>query len=141
MCVQAGYAPGDGQVELIEIYIVATPGQRLNLPVNGSGKDYAGDVIGRAGGAMIAGNPLRRCQRERTLGDGQVDLGMIELARGVRENSRYLDGSLRGSLIGALFRVFSSMLFGVLLSHDRRRTQSKRYGESDDRSTGQGFQT
>ena len=54
--VEGGDAGGDGDVELVEVLVVATPGENLAV----RGEDDAGDLVDGAGGAMVAGNPLRR---------------------------------------------------------------------------------
>ena len=53
--VEGGDAGGNGDVELVEVFVVATPGEDLAV----GGEDDAGDVVDGAGGAMVAGNPLR----------------------------------------------------------------------------------
>ncbi len=92
MRVQSGYAGGNVEVELVHIDVVATPGQRFAV----GGEDDSGDVADRAGGAMVAGNPLRRDERERAGGDGKIDLSVVELARRVGE----VGGDLNWGLLG-----------------------------------------
>ena len=62
--VEGGDAGGDGDVELVEVGVVAAPGEGLAV----GGEDYAGDVFDGAGGAVVAGDPLgggevERCRR------------------------------------------------------------------------------
>ncbi len=52
--VERGDAGGDGDVELVEVFVVATPGEDFAV----GGEDDAGDVVDGAGGAMVAGDPL-----------------------------------------------------------------------------------
>src|SRR5690242_6855244 len=50
--------------------VIATPGEDLAV----GGKDKAGEVIHGTGGSMLAGNPLRIVERERTrlYGDNEM---------------------------------------------------------------------
>ena len=54
MGVEGGDAFGDGDVELVEVGVVATPVEGLAV----GGEDDAGDVGDGAGGAMVAGDRL-----------------------------------------------------------------------------------
>ncbi len=83
---------GNREMELVEIDIVAAPGKGLAV----DGEDDAGDVVDGAGGAVIAGNPLRSGEGERTGDDGQVDIGVVELAGRVGEVGSDLDGRFLG---------------------------------------------
>ena len=47
---------GHVDVELVEVDVVAAPGQGLAV----GGEDDAGDVVDGAGGAVVAGDPLGR---------------------------------------------------------------------------------
>ena len=55
MGVEGGDALGDVDVELVEVLVVATPVEGLAV----GGEDDAGDVVDGAGGAVVAGDPLR----------------------------------------------------------------------------------
>jgi hypothetical protein len=90
--VKGGDAGWDGYVELVEILIVPAPGK--NLPVGG--EDDAGDLVDGASGAMVAGYPLGCGEGDGPGLDGDVDFGVIELARGLGEVRGDLDGSLLG---------------------------------------------
>jgi hypothetical protein len=90
--VEGGDAGGDGEVELVEVGVVAAP--RKDLAVGG--EDDAGDVIDWAGGAVVARDPLGSGEGERAGFDGEVDLGVVELARGFGEVGGDLDGGLLG---------------------------------------------
>jgi hypothetical protein len=90
--VEGGDAGGDGDVELVEIFIVATPAEDLAV----GGEDDAGDLVDRAGGAMVAGDPLGCGESDWARLDGNVNLGVVELARGFGEVRGDLDGSLLG---------------------------------------------
>jgi hypothetical protein len=92
--VEGGDAGGDGDVELVEVFIVATPGEDLAV----GGEDDAGDVVDGAGGAMVAGDPLGRGEGDGAGLDGDVDLGVVELAGGVGEVGGDLDGGLLGAV-------------------------------------------
>ena len=95
--VQGGDAAGHVDVEGVQIHIVAPPWERLTV----DREDDAGDVVDRAGGAMVAGDPLGRGEDVLAGLYGQVDLGMVELARGFGEISGDADGGgLRGERKG-----------------------------------------
>ena len=83
--MEGGNAGGDCDVELVEVFVIATPGEDLAV----GGEDDAGDLVDWAGGAMVAGNPLRRCERDGTGLDGDVDLGVVDLA-GFRRGPRVI---------------------------------------------------
>jgi hypothetical protein len=80
-------------VELVEVFVVATPGEDFAV----GGEDDAGDVIDGACGAVVAGNPLGGGERDGARLDGNVDLGVIELAGSFGEVGSDLNGSLLGS--------------------------------------------
>ena len=90
--VQRGDALRDGHVELVEVFVIAAPGECLAV----RGEDDSGNVVDRAGGPMVAGDPLGRRERDGTRGDRNVDLGVVELARTFGEVGRDLD---RGGLV------------------------------------------
>ena len=90
--VQSGDAVGHGDVELVEVFIVASPGKDFAV----GGEDDAGDVVDGAGGAVVAGDPLRRGEGDGAGLDGNVDLSVVELARGVGEIGSDLDRGLLG---------------------------------------------
>ena len=90
--VKGGDAGGNGDVELVEVFVVATP--RENLAVGG--EDDAGDVVDGAGGAMVAGNPFWRGESDGAGLNRNVDFGVVELARSVGEVGGDLDGSFLG---------------------------------------------
>ena len=90
--VEGGDAGGDGDVELVEVDVVATPGEGLAV----GGEDDAGDLADGAGGAVVAGDPLGRGEGDGAGGDGDVDLGVVELAWGLGEVGGDLDGGLLG---------------------------------------------
>ena len=78
MGVEGGDAGGDGEMELVEVLVVAAPGKDLAV----GGEDDAGDLIDGAGGAVVAGDPLGRGEGDGAGVDGDIDLGVEELARG-----------------------------------------------------------
>jgi hypothetical protein len=88
--VEGGDALGDGNVELIEVFIVATPGENFAV----RGEDDAGYLVDGAGGAMVAGNPLGCGESDWAGLNGDVDLGVVELARGFGEVRGDLDEGL-----------------------------------------------
>ena len=90
--VEGGDAGGDGDVELVEVFVVAAPGEDFAV----GGEDDAGDVVDGAGGAMVAGDPLGGGEGDGAGLDGDVDLGVVELAGGVGEVGGDLDGGLLG---------------------------------------------
>jgi len=87
--VEGGDAGGDGDVEFVEVLVVATPGKDLAV----GGEDDAGDVVDGAGGTVVAGNPLGSGKRDRAGLDGDVDLGVVDLAGGFGEVGGDADGS------------------------------------------------
>ena len=100
--VDGGDAFGDGDVELIEVGIVAAPGEdELFAGGANCGEDYAGDVVHGPGGAVVAGDPLRSGEGGGTGLDGEFDLGVVELAGGVGEVGGDLDGSPLGDCGGS----------------------------------------
>ena len=74
--MKAGDASGDVEVELVEIGVVAAPGEGFAV----GGEDDACDVVGGAGGAVVAGNPLGGGKGKRAGLDGDVDFSVVELA-------------------------------------------------------------
>src|SRR5438067_3834773 len=52
--VQGGDSGWNGYVKLVQVFIVAAPGDNLAV----GGEDHSGDLVDGAGGAMVAGNPL-----------------------------------------------------------------------------------
>ncbi len=92
MGVQSGDPGGNGDVELVEVLVVTTPGENLAV----GGKDDPGDLIDWAGWAMVAGNPLWGGERDWARLDWDVDFGVVELARSVGEVRGDLDGGLLG---------------------------------------------
>ncbi len=86
--MEGGDAGGDGDVELVEVGVVAAPGEGLAV----GGEDDAGDVVDGAGGAVVAGDPLGGGEGDGAGFDGEVDLGVVELARRVGEVGGDLDG-------------------------------------------------
>lgn len=88
--MQGGDAFGHVDVELVEVGVVASPGEDFAV----RREDNAGDLIDRAGGAMVAGDPLRGGEGCRAGLHGQVDLSVIELAGRVGEVGRDVDGLL-----------------------------------------------
>ena len=91
--VEGGDAGGDGDVELVEVGVVAAPGEGLAV----GGEDYAGDVFYGAGGAVVAGDPLGGGEVDYAGFDGDVDLSVVELAGGVGEVGGDGDGGLLGA--------------------------------------------
>ena len=79
-------------MELIEVDVVATPGEAIAACVELD----AGDVGDGAGGGVIAGDPLRHDEAVVAGFDGKIDLGVEEAARGFGEIGGDLDGSLLG---------------------------------------------
>ncbi len=101
--MEGGDAGRNGDVELVEIDIVATPGEGLAV----GGEDYAGDGVDGTGGAMVAGNPLRGGEGERTGGDGEIDFGVVEAAGASVRSARISMGGFAG-VVGALSADASS---------------------------------
>jgi hypothetical protein len=91
--VEAGDAGGDVEVELVEVDVVTTPGEGFAS----SGNDHADDLRDRAGGGVVAGNPLGGDEGEGAGLDGEIDLGVEEMARGFGEVGGDADGGLLGS--------------------------------------------
>ncbi len=91
MGVEEGDAFRDGQVVLKHVDVVATPLQGFAV----RGEDDAGDGVDDGRGAMGAGDPLRRDEGNRAGFDGDVDLGVVELAGGLGEVGCDLNGRLR----------------------------------------------
>jgi hypothetical protein len=75
MGVEGGDAGWDGDVELVEVFLVAAPGEDLAV----GGEDDAGDLVDGAGGAVVAGDPLGRGEGDGAGMDRNVDLGVVEL--------------------------------------------------------------
>ena len=92
VCVEGSDSGGHGDVELVEVFLVAAPGKNFAV----GGEDNAGDVVDGAGGAMVAGDPLGRGEGDGAGSDGDVDLGVVELAGGVGEVRGDLDGGFLG---------------------------------------------
>jgi hypothetical protein len=90
--VESSDSGWDGDVELIQVFIVATPGKKLAV----GSEDDSGDLVDGAGGAMVSGNPLGCGERDGAGLDGNVDVGVVELARGFGEVRGDLDGELLG---------------------------------------------
>jgi hypothetical protein len=90
--VERGDSGGDGDVELVEVFIVAAPGEDLSV----GGEDDSGYLVDGAGGAVVAGNPLGCGEGDGAGFDGDVDFGVVKLARGFREVRGDLDRGLLG---------------------------------------------
>ena len=90
--MEGGCAFREFDVELIEIDVVTAPLDGLAI----DGEDDAGDVFHRAGGAMVAGDPLRGGEGDGTAGDGDVDFGVEYFPRGFGEIGSDLNGLLLG---------------------------------------------
>ena len=90
MGVESGDAFGDGEVELVEVDVVAAPLEGLAV----GGEDDAGDFVDGAGGAMVAGNPLRCGEAWRGRVYRKIDLGVIEPAWRFGEVGGDADGRL-----------------------------------------------
>ena len=90
MGVQRGDALGNLDVKLVEVLVVATPVDGLAV----DGEDDAGDIGDRAGGAVVAGNPLRGDEGGGAGLDGEIDLRVIELAGSFGEVGGDADGGL-----------------------------------------------
>jgi hypothetical protein len=88
--VEGGDALGDFDVELVEIFVVATPGEGLSV----GSEDDARDLLNGAGGAMIAGDPLRGDEGGGSGLHGKVYFGVVELAWCLGEVGGDADGSL-----------------------------------------------
>ncbi len=69
------------------------------------GEDDAGDVVDGAGGAVVAGNPLGCGEGDGAGFDGDVDLGVVELAGRVGEVGGDVDGGLLGDEGGVARRA------------------------------------
>ena len=90
MRVERGDALGDFDVVLVEVLVVATPVDGLAV----DGEDDAGDIRDRAGGAVVAGNPLRGDEGGGAGLDGEIDLRVVELAGSFGEVGGNADGGL-----------------------------------------------
>ena len=71
----------DGEVELVEVDVVAAPGKDGSV----GGEDDSGDLVYGAGGAVVAGDPLGGGEGDGAGGDWDVDFGVIELAEAFGE--------------------------------------------------------
>jgi len=91
--VQHGDTGGDGEMEGVHVDFIATPREGFAV----GGEDDTGDVRDRTGGAVVAGDPLRRGEGERAGADGDVDVGVVDFARCVAEVGGDLDGLLHPS--------------------------------------------
>src|SRR5580658_4598740 len=92
MCVKGGDAFRNGDMEFVEILVVAAPGEDLTI----GSEDDSGNVVDGASGAVVAGNPLRSGKGDGAGRHGDVDLGVVELAGSFREVGGDLDGGLLG---------------------------------------------
>ena len=88
MGVKRSHALRHDQMELVEVHVVAAPLD--GLPIGR--EDHPGNRVHRAGGPVVAGNPLRSGEGQRPGGDRQIDLGVIELARRIGQVGSDLDG-------------------------------------------------
>ncbi len=95
MRVELGNAGGNIHVELVKVDVIAAPGELL--AVGGiRGEDDADDSGGLAGGAVVSGNPLWGDEGDGAGFYGEVDVGVVEAARGFGEVGGDADGSLLG---------------------------------------------
>src|SRR5277367_6603848 len=92
MSVKSGDAFRNGDVEFVQVFIVAA--SRENFAVGG--EDDAGDVVDGTGGAVVARNPLGGNEGDGAGCDGDVNLGVVELAGTIGEVGGDLDGGLLG---------------------------------------------
>lgn len=113
MGVKGSDAGGDGDVELVEVFVVATPGKDLAV----SCEDDAGDLVDGACGAMVAGDPFGRGERDGASGDRDVDFGVVELAWGLGEIGGDLDGSLLGLQEGWCYEKQGEGQEGIAVDH------------------------
>jgi hypothetical protein len=86
--VERGYACGNRNVELIEIFIIAAPREDFAV----GGEDDAGDLVDGAGGAMVAGDPLGKYQRHCARFGGNAQVRVIDVSRRVGEVHVKLNG-------------------------------------------------
>ena len=83
-------------MEFVEIYVIATPLQRLAI----RHEHDACDCICRPGRTVVAGDPTGRCESHRPWRNWYVDLCMEQLARSIGQVGCDLDGSLLSSRSG-----------------------------------------
>jgi hypothetical protein len=100
---------------LVEIFVVTTPGKDFAVGC----EDDAGDVVDGTGGAMVAGNPLGRGERDGAGSDGDVDFGVVELTWGVGEVGGDLDGGFLGLQKGGCGEKKSDGQKGLAGDHER----------------------
>ena len=97
MGVEGGDAGGDIEVELVEVDVITAPGEGRCFPIPPFRReDHADDGRGGADGGVVAGNPLRRDEREGACFDRDVDFSMEEVAGSLREVCGDADGGLLG---------------------------------------------
>src|SRR5580658_6226714 len=92
MGVQGRYSWRNGQMKLVQIHIIATPGEWLAV----GGKYHASYIHGWSCGHVRARDPLRRRQRQRPSAHLQVHVSVIQFARRVGEVSSDLNWLVAG---------------------------------------------
>jgi hypothetical protein len=108
---------GTIDVELVEVGLVARPGQSFSV----GGEDDANDVLDRACGAVVAGNPFGGGQRDRAGLDRDVHLGVVELAGRVGEVSGDANRLLSRAGHGAEERYADKDLWAAMAEMHKRR--------------------
>src|ERR1700728_1747515 len=78
---------GHGDMEGVHINFIALPDERLAVGLH----VYSGESSDGAAGAVVAGNPLRKHQRHGAGFSWYIQLGMINVSRGIGEIHRQSD--------------------------------------------------
>ena len=86
--MQVGDAGRDDDVELVEVGLIAGPGDDLAV----GGEDDAGNLVDRAGGTVVAGDPLGGGEGGGAGLDGEIDLRVVKLARRLGQVGGDADG-------------------------------------------------
>ncbi len=81
MIPRAGYAGRHVDVEAVHIHVITAPGEILAVGANYD----AGEIVDGPGGPVVARNPLRIFERQRTGGHRYLQMSMQQMARRVGE--------------------------------------------------------
>src|ERR1700733_472694 len=133
MSVKSGDAIRNGDVEFVQVFIVAAPGENLAV----GGEDDAGDVVDGAGGAVVARDPLGGGKGDGAGFDGDVNLGVVELAGTIGEVGGDLDGGLAREWNLAATAVDFKILNGCLLSLQQAGDGEGEQGKRQDGGAGE----